>query len=1361
MSNLKAIFIDSPYPHPTFTFSFWKTMYKYGLKKMAMRHLLSLNELGGTLIAYSHPPDEGYDTKYENDESSLEGMLYTSLSLDLDAVKQGKVNILSVLSEQVDLGVVVDVLTGFRALIISDTGFIADDISLCIVDPDTKTVLPSGHIGEVWIRTSNCLTNLFYGLPSLTKQTFDNYLSPSQINTLSKDYNFSVDTYTNDSPTASQSLGEQDVESSVSVDLVKYTRTGVVGFFDTDKTTDVHSRTLLYITCTLKDIATYTCPVSQINEKYSIISNYENADKNQITESDTYEQALVLNNVASDFSIWSFPYIDAIHIRPIKIQDRCLMDILAVVTLDKSLINKLVKCMIKNIRQFLGPDVLLVSIFEKEVINYHPSNNNDIRPEKKAGDLSYLKSLFPGYDSGISTVAKLRKSDVGSNPEKKHDHEFINTNRIDVPSIRLKIRKNIIAPSYVHLNVRVADTLALSSRSNKNLHNVMITPVSLANFSTNDPPYAVSCFQINYMPEQAIEPHLVDHNKNYSTVMVNFDNITDLLVARCRAQGSGRALCLLNENMMIEKSKTYSNIGLNIGAIAHYMLNRTSLKRGARAIVSSSCAYGLLLAVHACLYADIIPIILSPPDKSHSLTSLHIWTRTIVKFKIEYIIVDNKSNDVVKDFLHKLVVDPSIEGLINAISDKIGSFEFPLRVVNINHLSKVGKSYYSKNLSFSRDRLSSSGSQNNEQTHKKDIPPIWGTLCDRILKSDNAETRSSSRISIMDEDLNIKDKDGSVHPTVLILVHPDSHSSNFFIYLSHKVLLKQCSRLAKCFIHQHINDDYRQSESLFSYFFNPHSVENIKPGSLKVRRKLGEKLDNKISVIGCHYRGLGFLYCTMIGIYTGMESILIPSVKYEDTLDLIYRYYSQNEVITTFILKRYLRAIAHRWTENSDTTKDRRLLNKNFVISCDTLNADASIEQFASDINRSVLHNYKIYLAWGSPINPIISIQDSNPKTHQHIKLKSNDIHKNILTVTGISNGSERKDELSDDMSPREVIYVDKGQPAEGSIIIVRDIVTKQILPFGFVGEIWIGSESNARVSIRSTHRKESDRPSKRGIVFDDELFCYHNQKFFIKRTHLHGFLWPLSRVDHAEKSVSVLGGTTAKNSDSISRPQAQGESASSRNRSKSLNVPRDMDSTPYTNIPESDGRRNTVTFGASELEMKNASLFVLSCTKDRILVNGVYYFQKLLELLIEEVYRGPMAGKCVVISIGPNSEPFVILMGMHLYNPDIQSTDDDVGHGLPRANSRSIRKTTNIFALNSATRVLKVLLSEHSIYPSMIAFVPVEAISSNLNSIDFRVSLKNAYMCGDLPIYHLICINDIPECRPGNRVSYSRSFGT
>jgi len=1367
---LEAIFIDSPYPHQTFTFAFWKSMAKYGLRKSAMRHLISLNELGGTLVSFTHPSERHQDME-QSSEDSLDEILYKYLSLDLDALRQKKVRILAEIHEQVDLGVVVDILTGLRALIVCDSGFIPNDISPCVVDPESRTIVPIGQIGEIWIRTSNCLAESLYKLPTLSKEIFENYLTLSDASEVANNYSFCTNIYTEDFPLLDRNAPLQNSSIYQSDKLTKYTRTGLVGFLLPDKTSHnsnlsinsnqkIQHKNRLFVVCLLKDVATYTCAAPRDSDDKDVITSSSHNSSYTSTENNLEEQALILNNVSSDFSMWSFPYINAISISPIQIKNKCFMNIYVSVTLEKNFINKLVKCMIKNIKHFLGPDVLLVSVFEKDVICSSTFYDEKSCTNKPTSKLHELKTLFSGYDSGISTIAKLKKISTDRfNNQKKHEHEFINTIRMDVKSIKLKIRKNLLAPSLVHLNIGALTSMMSNLSKRKELQNVMITPASLSDYPTNDLASSLhTCSQISYLPEQGSESdnayNGIFNTHSYSSVLVNFDNITDLLVARCRAQGSRRALVLFDENMVEEKEKTYSNIGLNVGSIAHYLTDRLSLVKGTRVIIASSCSYGLFLALHACLYADIVPVILPPPEVPFTPSNFHIWTVAIVKFNIGYIMVDNKSEAIVKNFLHKLVVEPCMESFINTISSKIGPFEFPLRVINTNYLSKVGKSYYSGNLSFSRSNLRHPAFQ----PSKKDIPQIWTTLCDRNLKSGSRDSYSFSRDSLIEEVKQVEDSSGNKHPPAVILVYSDTSVYGSFVYLSHKALLNQCSRLARCFINQHINDDYRRSESLFSYFFNPISVKSIKPGSLKVKREFSDKINNKISVIGCHYRGLGFLYCTLIGIYTGIEIALIPNVKYEDTITLIYHYYSQNEVISTFVRKRYLKATAEKWTMDSELFRSCKLLNKNFVISCDTLNSEASVEQIDSYLSKSILSQNKIYIAWESPINPILSLQDVSQSSRVYLRFKSADIHNNILTVTGVRRNAEKLSSFTSGMNSSEIMLVDRGQPVEGSAVIVRDPVTKRIQPFGFVGEIWIGSESNASVSSRLTPNGKLNNSLKNNTPLESDLFVYHNKKIFIKRTNLHGFLWPVIK-DGYVKELDPISGETRKNmgTETLDASDLSHINTSSTKRSDLYNSPNNSNcSTSIRN-----DKYGIITFGVSELEMKSASLFIVASTDDRILINGVYYMLRILESVIEEAYRGPMAGKCVVISIKPRSEPFILLLGVWLFGTETASTTSNSEFEIQCSDTRDARKSISMFALNSATRVIKTLLYNYAICPSMIAFVPMGAISGNGKPVDHRVSLKRAYLCGDLPIYHLICIKDIPECRPGNRVSYCRRFCT
>ncbi|KAI8587268.1 hypothetical protein BDZ88DRAFT_245894 [Geranomyces variabilis] len=154
LGSLRTVLVNTPLGSPQFLNDVEKLLGEHGLSGGALAPFFTLDEFGGTALALGAP-----------------GAHRVDIWIDAAALKNDRIRILAYTTPNGQrVGEPPD-----DAIRLCDAGCIVPDISVAIVDPLTESLRPPNVLGEIWCNAQECLPRSFVNLAPLSEQVFRNH----------------------------------------------------------------------------------------------------------------------------------------------------------------------------------------------------------------------------------------------------------------------------------------------------------------------------------------------------------------------------------------------------------------------------------------------------------------------------------------------------------------------------------------------------------------------------------------------------------------------------------------------------------------------------------------------------------------------------------------------------------------------------------------------------------------------------------------------------------------------------------------------------------------------------------------------------------------------------------------------------------------------------------------------------------------------------------------------------------------------------------------------------------------------------------------------------------------------------------
>ncbi|KAJ3219971.1 hypothetical protein HDU67_007704 [Dinochytrium kinnereticum] len=1210
LSTIRLLLIDSTVAHPEHTINIATCLKDYGLKdKACVVPVASVSELGGVCLSTRDTIGMKVDKNGGGSGEALE------VYVDYDALVDSRVEILGYGS---DFGVEVGEEKRARAIRLTDSGFPYHGVSILVVEPESRIVLPKNCVGEIFVHSLAVFPKGFWALPKLSEQTFRVHpIVYKESESMAR--NSTANSYMNPRRASTFSVVAESLDGS------DFVRTGLYGFVLDSSVVPSIVTPRLFLTGIRRDLLRQRRTVEDLAAHEAKPSDYwvHSKDFNIHISSDLVETCFTTVFGIESCAIFSVA-VGSDHL-PVVLVDtaRPKEELRQIAVQISTALEK---------RHRLRPYCIAFC-----------ANNSlpRLKPDSSAG--TGLQTSSSGYTAGVvSTLCGASKpGHAFSGSYAKGSSVCRKLAPLDIELCRSAFLAGDLSLRSVHMNTE-SGISTLIARFDPMVDAVKESEILIP--GRGSAPLKVGQVVGGMLDVPVLDDKtLVDLN--------SFPTVSHLLRYRADINADKPVFTVIDHKGRESKVVTFRKFSAKVHTLAHFLVKKRGIKPGEYVMLVFPPGLEYLYALHACLYAGIIPIPLSPPDINRLKEDIPALLQLASEFGVRDLLCNSAVEELFKGRPAQVMVKAVIQQQqavdreedihtssvsIKSSSESIASISSQKRptlylpnVVNTTRAPKLGLGMSTDDPIFFHSKLAAAA------VGKRDPTSPLSTLS-RLRKAAN----------------------GQPSPTAMVMVTSNADLLRTVVRVSHATLLEQCRLQA---IHARILESCRPASG-------PSLGMDL----------VGEGGTNR-PLISCvrSYNGLGLVYSTMLGIYVGSLTIIVPPFDFSNNpliwFETIHRYQVKDAFATYPMLE-------HALTMMQDYRSFSLQSVRSLAISIEGRNRPALFKSIVKTFLANQLERASVATTYSTTVNPMISTRGymTSELTSLYIDLKA--MRRGRVQVVREVRG-EQKDENKDKST---IMLHDSGRIPNNTIVAIVNPTTRRLCSPNEMGEIWVCSPANidaleyddVRVPSHAVGSLLPHTPPHLAQLNDLSLTVEGvDPNLTFARTGDMGFLWPISLDGGAADDVISLRNRRRRSS-GLSASEEGGRTAGS-------------------------GWERLVLSG-SPYEMV---LFVVGGLTETVFVDGLRHFPVDVERTVEQCHRMISSEGCVVFK--SNSDEIVCVVECNV--------------------------DSSMTLLGVVPRIVTAVLEEHQFFVDVICFVKLGHLARSRLQEKQRSRIRLAYHLGKL----------------------------
>ncbi|KAI9104941.1 hypothetical protein DFS34DRAFT_605239 [Phlyctochytrium arcticum] len=1000
LSSLRTLFLKTPIPQADFQDDVEEFLKNLGSNSTTVVPLVTLDEFGGVILATR----EGEKQQTSDiDKNGPIAMKRVDIWIDSASLRDERVEIVGWKMGGAQGGNVDS--PGTTRL--TDAGAILPEASVAIVD-QANSLRPPSILGEVWISAPNSMPGAFWGLPKMSQQLFR--AKPT--------------IYVQREPQIPSHLSSMTLEQAGHLTDIEtltaqnFTQTGLIGFI-------IDGNSVPELRIPRCFVAGLKCD-RVVQTRLTKDESSEQLD-GSMPISDSHFAAALIESVTSSIQGIDCCIVFAVHHheqnlpvvllethRPVTDYDRMKTEIPAVLL------------------HLHGLRVFCVGLCA-------PGQLPRSKPDTSKG--TQLQTTFYGYNPGI--VNYQPDTGVAQKIPLKNKRKYVPVDvevcksafvSGDLPFLEL----NICTDSSVINTVKYHDRINARQKNRFRDQNVGQVTGGMMDIA------------------------LLDDKTGQN--MVEFPTISHVLAWRARMFPSEVALIELDHRGRETKVINFQKFGLRVQALASWLVQKKGLKPSDCAVLLFLHNHEYFYALHACLYAGILPIPLPPIDASRPMEDVPNLLQIVDDFNAKAILTSASGEDTLRS--------KPIAHLMRAVrksqqTAKRGEVETKAFLPPIINTSKFPKTQKTSGMRlddpiFHFARTCSS--------------PARSTTYESLLASDQPDAGSEA---------------ASYEALISVVFDPDMRPT--YVRHSHATLLEQCRLQA---IHC----------SMF------HSAKAAAPTAANQT----QKTPSYVPLISCArgYQGFGLVYSTLMGIFAGAPMMILPIIEFymnpQVWFDTLYKY-RVKDTYTTYSMLEHAMEMMKNVHYRSFSLHNLR----NLMVITESRPRHDIYTAVHQNLAANRLEDQAIATFYSSSVNSMVTTRGYMHPEVTTLWMDRREMDKGRVKVLKETRGESAKIKASaiwgrDGRAENCVVVLqDCGKVLNNTIVAIVNPITGCLCLPDEIGEIWVCSPANAlgfggsRVPEGGVGLAVADEIERKVEGLDPALS--------FARTGDKGFLWPVS----------------------------------------------------------------------------------------------------------------------------------------------------------------------------------------------------------------------------------------------------------
>ncbi|KAJ3395220.1 hypothetical protein HDU92_006117 [Lobulomyces angularis] len=621
LSTLHTIFLECLFTNAPFMEEISQNFTDYGLqprpdKLDVIIPCLALNEFGGAVLSWKDRIGDSEEFKPNNYRKSN----FLSLLIEKDDLRKNIVNVKGYSGDGIAdtdtiLSLDASILSSIPVLNISESGFIAPGLKVAIVHPETKALLPSNFIGEIWVQGLNKFPHKYFGDDSMLRASPILFTAPSSLSEI----NF--------------------IKNSGD-----FIRTKLCGFLVSDDTLGggkrfIHPR--LFVVGMLCDRIRQRRIGGVLEDEGELLTPHLQEAPSSPMNLDTENSLTVLSKSLSFDYFFTNLLLETVMAKVSGIENCVIFNIyingehLPVLVYESNLAKSELHQTSRLIAKVLYDSqkiriFLIISCAEGIIPRFKFCNNTTKKIEK-----TDLNTDFSGYTNGVATKLWKFTADKG----KQETVSLIKTLLIahDVNECKSLFFKGVLNSRFTWLCSGVITNIPTYERS------LFEYQSKMQESKLQNKTQGVSQVWGSTYPVPLLDSQLGDFID-----ITEFPTICHILMWRAKFHPDLSLFSCYDFKGKESSSMTLRKFSSRVHSLAHYLMEKKELKVGEVVGISITPGIDFLIAVHACFYCGVVALPVATIDIGRVKEDMMSLFELIDEFNINTILVNQVSEELFK-----------------------------------------------------------------------------------------------------------------------------------------------------------------------------------------------------------------------------------------------------------------------------------------------------------------------------------------------------------------------------------------------------------------------------------------------------------------------------------------------------------------------------------------------------------------------------------------------------------------------------------------------------------------------------------------------------------------------------------------